>query len=403
MLAWLCWQLGMAAGMLASHVTRYPQQASCGAPSGDHARPGRRRCAAARHALCALIVSSTAWTASPEQAPGFSRVDFVLPGARGLVSLDYFVFDAANHRLWVPASNTGSVTIIDDDTDQVTSITGFRTAQVAFRGKRPVMGPTSVTLGEGVAYVGNRGDSTVCVVDVRALKPGNCRAIGSASQGLAAAPDALTYVAATHELWITRGVPPMGVPSIDSAISVFDASSPQDLKEKATIPLGASAEGFAVDNLRHRFYTSLEEKGETVGIDVRTHKIAGHFHSGCDEPHGLALDEERGMLFVACMSRVVSIDVAHNGKVLGSIKTGRGLDNIAYLPARRMLFAAAADAATLTVAHVDDQGRFQRVAVWPTENGARGVVVDSKASAFVMDPYGGRILKLTPQSPVNSR
>ena len=386
---------------LKTHLTRHPRQTICLGPKGDHARPGRRQCAAACHALCALILSSNGWPATSAQVPRFSRVDFVLPGARGLVSLDYFVFDSANHRLWVPASNTGSVTIIDDDTDQVTSITGFRTAQVDFMGKRPVMGPTSVTLGEGVAYVGNRGDSTVCVVDIRTLKPGDCRAIGSASQGLAAAPDALTYVAATHELWVTRGVPPMSVPSIDRAITVFDVSSPQDLKEKATIPLGASAEGFAVDNQRHRFYTSLEEKGETIAIDIRTHKIAGHFHSGCDEPHGLALDEDGGLLFVACMSRVVSIDVAHDGKVLGSIETGRGLDNIAYLPARRLLFAAAADAATLTVAHVDDHGRLQKVAVWPTEKGARGVVVDSKASAFVMDPYGGKILKLTPQSPAN--
>lgn len=357
------------------------------------------QCAAACYALCALIVSDNGRSASPNQAPRLNRVEFVLPGARGLVSLDYFVFDSANHRLWVPASNTGSVTIIDDDTDQVTNVSGFRTAQVDFMGKRPVMGPTSVTLGDGVAYVGNRGDSTVCVVDARTLTPGECRAIGSASLGLAAAPDALTYVAATRELWVTRGVPPMGVPSIDSAITVFDASSPRDLKEKVRIPLGASAEGFAVDNPRHRFYTSLEEKGETVGIDVRTHKVADHFHSGCDEPHGLALDEKRGMLFVACRARVVSMDVAHNGKVLGSMETGSGLDNIDYLPSRHMLFAAAADAATLTVARVDDHGRLHGVAVWPTEKGARGVVVDSKASAFVMDPYGGRILKLSPQSP----
>ena len=75
------------------------------------------------------------------------------------------------------------------------------------------------------------------------------------------------------------------------------------------------------------------------------------------------------MLFVACRARVVIMDVAHNGKVLGSMETGSGLDNIDYLPSRHMLFAAAADAATLTVARVDDHGRLHRVAVWPTEKG----------------------------------
>ncbi len=334
-----------------------------------------------------------------DKTADFTTVELAIPGAHGLVSLDYYVFDSANHRLWVPASNTGSVTIIDTNTDQVTAITGFRTGEVDFMGKRPVMGPTSVTLGDGVAYVGNRGDSSVCVIDAHSLKLGECRPIGSDSQGLAAAPDALTYVAAVRELWITRGVPPMNVPSIDRAITVFDASAPGELKPKDVIPLGASAEGFAVDNRRGRFYTSLEERGETVGIDVHTHRIAAHFHSGCDEPHGLALDEARGILFVACMARVVSMDVAHNGEILGSLDTGNGLDNIDYLPSERTLWAAAAFAATLTVARVDEHGGFHKVAVWPTAKGARGVVVDSsKGSAFVMDPYGGRILKFIPRS-----
>jgi DNA-binding beta-propeller fold protein YncE len=348
--------------------------------------------------LCALLVIGNAVPATKrDETSGFKRVDLVLPGAQGLVSLDYFVFDPANHRLWVPASNTGAIAIIDTDTDQVTAVTGFPTAQVDFRGKRSVMGPTSVTLGNGVAYIGNRGDSTVCVIDARSLKLGQCRAIGSASQGLAAAPDALNYVAATRELWITRGVPPMGVSSLDRSITVFDVSTPEDLKEKETIPLGASAEGFAVDNLRGRFYTSLEEQGDTVGIDVYTHKIGVRFHSGCDEPHGLALDEARGILFVACMARVVSMDVAHDGQVLGSLETGSGLDNIDYLPSGHMLYAAAADAAVLTLARVDDHGGLHQIAVWPTVKAARGVVVDSKGRAFVMDPLAGRILKFTPQ------
>jgi len=362
-----------------------------------------------RFNFCVGVVGVLLLTGNPAAAADehdelarFKRGEFVLPGAQGLVSLDYFVFDSANHRLWVPASNTGSVAIIDTDTDQVAAIRGFRTAQVDFRGKRPVVGPTSVSLGDGVAYVGNRGDSSVCVINARTLKLGACRAIGSASQGLAAAPDAVTYVAATRELWVTRGVPPMGVASVDHAITVFDASTPTDLKPKAAIPLGSSAEGFAVDNQRGRFYTSLEERGDTVGIDVRSHQIAVRFHSGCDEPHGLTLDEAGGILFVACMARVVSLDVAHNGEVLGSIETGNGLDNIDYLPSRHLLFAAAADAAVLTLAQVDDHGGLHKVALWPTVKGARGVVVDARGSAFVIDPYGGRILKFTPQSRLNS-
>jgi hypothetical protein len=42
---------------------------------------------------------------------------------------------------------------------------------------------------------------------------------------------------------------------VDKCLQVFDASDPHHLKRKTKIPLGASAEGYAVDNERGLFYT----------------------------------------------------------------------------------------------------------------------------------------------------
>jgi YVTN family beta-propeller protein len=326
----------------------------------------------------------------------FSLKELRLPGASGLVSLDYFAYDPHTHRLWVPASNTGRVAIIDAQTDVVTSIDGLRTAKVDFAGKQPVLGPSSVALGHEVVYVGNRADSTICVIDTVTLKVGECVPVGSPGR-LAEAPDALIYVPETRELWVTRGVPPMDVPSLDRAITVLDASDPAHLKPKDKIPLGASAEGFAVDGTRGRFYTSLEEQGTTVAIDVHRHTIVARWQSGCDEPHGLALDAPGGILFVACKARVVAMDIAHDRGIVGYGETGDGLDNIDYLPTKELLYAAASEAAVLTVDHVDKSGKFTRVRTVPTVRGARGVVVDSEGHAYVMDPFGGRILKVSLQ------
>src|SRR5437879_13400099 len=44
-----------------------------------------------------------------------------LPGATGPVALDYFAYDHVREKLWVPASNTGSVDVIDGKTDAVRS------------------------------------------------------------------------------------------------------------------------------------------------------------------------------------------------------------------------------------------------------------------------------------------
>ena len=326
----------------------------------------------------------------------FDTKELPLPAANGLVTLDYFAWDPSTRRLWVPAGNLASVDVIDGKTDEITKITGFHTAEFELRGKRVMLGPTSVSIGNGVVYVGNRADSSICTIDAKTLKLGDCIRIASPSDGLAAAPDGVVYVAPTRELWVTRGAPPLGIASPDQSITILDASTPSKLKPKTKLSLGGSAEGYAVDERRGFFYTNLEEDGQTIAIDVRRHEIVSRWRSGCDEPRGLALDKARGFLFVACSDRVLSLDVAHGSQVVGSIATGDGLDNIDYAETQQTLYAAASKAATLTIAHVDDHGRLSRLAVVPTTTGARGVVADGTGTAYVADPVHGRILKITP-------
>src|SRR6266516_950502 len=193
-----------------------------------------------------------------------------LPGASGVVALDYFAYDRSTGKLWVPASNTGNVDVIDESADAVSQVTGFKTGEVEPRGRKITLGPTAVSVGDGVVYIGNRGDSSLCVIDAQSLKRGECLQVAPASAGPGAAPDAVVYVAATKELWITTGAPPIGVPSADKAIQVFDVSEPRHIKFKFKIPLDGAAEGYAVDNQRGLFYTNVEETGKTVAIDVRS-------------------------------------------------------------------------------------------------------------------------------------
>jgi len=59
-----------------------------------------------------------------------------LPGATGVVALDYFAYDHSTGRLWVPASNTGTVDVIDERSDAVSQGTGFKTGEVELRGRK---------------------------------------------------------------------------------------------------------------------------------------------------------------------------------------------------------------------------------------------------------------------------
>jgi DNA-binding beta-propeller fold protein YncE len=318
-----------------------------------------------------------------------------LPGASGVVRLDYFAYDRSTGKLWVPASNTASVDVIDENSDAVSRVTGFKTGEVELRGRKITLGPTSVSIGDDVVYIGNRGDSSLCIIEAQSLKRGECLQVAPASAGPAAAPDGVVYVAATRELWITTGAPPLGIASADRSIQIFDASDPRHLKRKTKVPLDGSAEGYAVDNDRGLFYTNLEETGKTIAIDVRSHKVIATWDPGSPELQGLALDGGRNFLFVACGDHVVSIDAGHGGKVLDSITTGPGLDNIDYSADRKVVYAAASQAATLTIAEVDDQGKFHLKATVPTVKGARGVIAAKGETAYLIDPAEGRILKLT--------
>src|SRR5215475_5158378 len=152
-----------------------------------------------------------------------------LPGASGVVSLDYFAYDRSTRKLWVPASNTGNVDVIDENSGAVSQVSGFRTGEVELRGRKVTLGPTAVSIGDGVVYIGNRGDSSLCTIDARTLERGDCLEVAPPSAGRAAAPDGVVYVAATRELWITTGAPPLGIASADKSLQVFDASDPRHL------------------------------------------------------------------------------------------------------------------------------------------------------------------------------
>src|SRR5881398_2211075 len=316
-----------------------------------------------------------------------------LPGATTTVALDYFAYDRATGKLWVPASNTGSVDVIDEATDAVSQVTGFKTGEVELRGRKVTLGPTAVTIGDGVVYIGNRGDSSLCIIDAHSLERGECLQVAPPSAGPAAAPDGVVYVAVTRELWITTGAPPLGIASADKSLQVFDASDPRHLKLKTKIPLDGSAEGYAVDNQRGLFYTNIEEAGKTVAIDVRSHKVIAQWKVH-DDLQGLTLDSGRGFLFVACGDHVVSLDVSDNGRVIDSIVTGPGLDNIDFSSEQKLLYAAASVTATLSIVEVGDDGKFHLKALVPTVKGARGVVAGKDETAYLIDPAEGRILKL---------
>jgi len=317
---------------------------------------------------CLAAAASPAQPAKPAPAAAYTVLPLPLPGGGddGIV-MDYLAFDPATGFVWVPAGNTGAVDVVDTAQGQVKQISGFPTAEVQFRGAKRVVGPSSAAVGEGVVYVGNRGDSSVCAVDARSLTRGPCGKLDSS-------PDGLAYVAPTKELWVTT--------PRDSSVRILDGAT---LAQKARIAFEGRPEGFAVDAVRGRFYTNLEDKDRTLAIDIKSRRTVATWNPKCGEegPHGLRLDAKAGFLFVACDDHTEVLDAAHDGAVLSSIETGEGVDDLDYAPGNRLLYIGAAKAAKLTVARVDAAGKITLVAQVPTQPGARNGVVTPNGRVYL--------------------
>jgi DNA-binding beta-propeller fold protein YncE len=304
-----------------------------------------------------------------------------LPGTQGQASLDYLAIERAPARVWIPVGNTGSVDVLDTRTGQITIVGGFTTVERESRGTRRIVGPSSVAIGDGFAYVGDRASNEVCSVALRNLERGECLK-------LSAPPDGMVYLALAKELWIT-------MPK-DRAVTVLDASSPSQLHAKAVVNTPGVPEGYAVDDARGVFFTNLEDRDETLAIDATTRQILSIWPSGCgpDGPRGVSVDPPTELVIVACTEGVRILDGHHGGALLGTVPTGGGVDNIDWLAARRLLYVAAGKDAKLTIVRVDPAGHPVSVATALTAEGARNAVADPSGNAYVADPRHGGVLRV---------
>jgi DNA-binding beta-propeller fold protein YncE len=301
----------------------------------------------------------------------------------GDVSMDYIAFDPDTNSLWVPGGNTGAVDVVDVARSQVRQISNLPTSQVQARGGTRVLGPSGVSIGEGVVYIGNRGGSEVCAFNVRTLARMAC-------QHLDSPPDGVAYVALTNEVWVTT--------PREQGIRILDATS---MTEKMKLTFPGNPEGYAVDAKRGRFYTNLEDKDRTVAIDLKTHETVATWNPACGGggPHGLGLDVAAGHLFIGCDASAEVMNVGGDGAVLSKVDTGDGVDDIHYDSNTHLLYVGAARAAKLTIARVDGAGTLTTIAQVATQNGARNGVVTKNGTIYLAHGGGVKLPALVVVSP----
>jgi DNA-binding beta-propeller fold protein YncE len=340
--------------------------------------PARAEPSAGRKPPAATLAATSA--PPPRQQPEPLRAIRVSPDGGG-IGFDDLGFSAQLRKVLVPAGGLGKIGLVDPESVSVISLAlGTATAYAGGHDD----GITSVDSDGARLFATDRTSRRVLVAN-----PTTGALIGSAP--LTGHPDYVRWVASTRELWVAE-------PS-EERIEIFSLRDEASLRPAGHVRVAGGPESLVVDDVGQRAFTHLWD-GVTVAIDVHTRAILGKWPNGCRGSRGIAYVQGEGIVLAACAEgKLVALDANHGGRRLGSIRTGAGVDVIAYNPTLRHAYVPAAEAATLSVVGVSAKGELASLRVVPTAKGAHCVAADDRGHAWVCDPARGQLLLYTEPAP----
>ena len=297
------------------------------------------------HLIKAALVASLA-LAGVAQADPLYRPSATIP-LSGEGGWDYLTVDAPAHRLYV--AHDKCIVVIDTvknavvgQIDGLTGAHGFALAPGLDRG-----------------FASSGHDDSVLVVRLSDLKTLRRVHVGTN-------PDAIAFEPETQQVYACNG---------RSGIVTILAAATGDTV--ASVALGAKLEFAQADPTRHRVYIDLENTSQIAAIDTRSHAVAATWALAPGvEPSGLAFDAAHSRLFAGCDNeRMMVVDVA-DGRVVGSIPAGAGIDACTFDPGTQLVFSSNGEDGTVTIAHEDAPDKYTVVQTLATEPSARTMQVD---------------------------
>jgi hypothetical protein len=122
--------------------------------------------------------------------------------------------------------------------------------------------------------------------------------------------------------------------------------------------------------------------------------VIAQWPNSCEKSRGTALDGKRGFLFVGCgEGKAVVLDLNQNGKQVGSLTTGAGVDLIDYNPNLSHLYITGSKSATLSVLGVSANGGLSLLGIGQAVNRAHCVAGDDQNNIWVCAPHQGELLR----------
>jgi DNA-binding beta-propeller fold protein YncE len=288
-----------------------------------------------------------------------------LPGQGGQALL----VDSAARRLYVARSN--HLLVLDLDSGR----------QLADIVDLPAIAAIAVAPGIDRGYVTSSADNRVSIFALSDFGHLGHIALGSD-------PGALVYDTAAHRFYaMNRG---------SRNASAIDAD---DGEVEKTIDFGGRP-GAAVGSDHGTVFAVLEDRNEVVQIDAKKMALSNRWViPDCKTPHGIALDDRRGRLFIGCPEGRLAIINAADGTLMATTRTGEGGGDIATDSSAGLVYVANRSGSISVVAEVS-AGKYETVETVATEEGATALAFDTATHRlFVLVPTHAPALPSSPRKP----
>jgi DNA-binding beta-propeller fold protein YncE len=298
------------------------------------------------------LIGLTALVAIPSFAAGIPEFSIIqtIPGPDG--GWDYASVDSAARRLYV--AHGDAVTVLNLDTMAITPklLDGNRLHAV-------------LPLADGKGLMTNGGADNATLFD---------RATGAviATIPTGEKPDAAIFDPVSGLVMVMDGKA--------GDVTLVD---PKTGASPGRIPVGGALE-FAVADGRGKVFINIEDKGEMAVIDTAARKVVAHYPlPGCEEPSGLAIDSESGILVAACANQTALAIRAKDGSKVASPTIGSHPDAAIFDAKRKLFFIPCGGDGTLAVIAEND-GAVSVAATVKTAIGARTGALDPKTGRLYL-------------------
>lgn len=322
--------------------------------------------------VLAAVMLAVPLSAGAEKLPLEKVGDIPLTGNTS--RFDYASIDPRIDELFVAHLGDSAVTVVDLENRKVV-------ADIAGIGH--VHGVLAVPELDRV-YASATKTNEIIAIDARTLK-----VIARIPGGFY--PDGMAYASGAHKLYVSD--------ENGSTETVIDTRTNQRI---ATIHLGSVVGNSQYDRVSGHVFVNAQNIDQLIEIDPGTDRVVGRYDlPGGDGPHGLLIDANDRLAFVACQGNnrllVLNMKMMH---VLASFKIGKDPDVLAFDPDLHRLYVAG-EQGVVSVFDVAGNG-VRKVGEGFIGDNAHVVAVDAKTHLvyFPLRNVGGLpVLRLMRPAP----